>query len=736
MVYICGCIPARITHALAELPETLDETYERTLREINKPNWEFAHRLFQFVAAASRPLRVEELAELLAVDFKAGPIPKFHEDWRVEDPVGAVLSTCSSLLAIVDGASLPETADGGSLSETSDDESISTSSYSEDDLALYNRIHSNAFYAQFFPERAENEYRFGKVIQFSHYSVKEFLASARLAETTDIILRRYHVSMRSAHTLAAQACLGILLHLDEDVVTIDGLAKWPLAQYAAKHWAYHARFEDVSRNVEDGMKQLFDPNKPHLAICLWICNPYSRFLQQTRKSEGRLTLRGTPLHYAALWGFDSMVEFLIIEHSEDVNSQDFKSADDSDSDDSNSDNGNVRTPLAVALMSGHVKTARKLIEHGADIAAQIYDATLLHVFSGTGTVEIARMLIECGADVTVQDKAGITALHVALMREQVQVARMLIECGADVSAQLKDGMTPLHIASALGLVEIARTLIEQGADMTAQDKRWGTPLHLASSQGKVEAAHMLIERGADVAAQNKDGETALHLASRREQVEAARILIEHGADVTAQNKDGDTPLHLISVQSWYSTSQDLAGISDILLEHGADINARNTDGLTPFRLASQRGSAEVRRVLLKHGADPGETSASEGPPVTGPAHSLADLSTPDSGEMPVLENPPVTSPVRILSDLPIPSPGYPSTASTPNAAKTDLPQLPQVPSPSSQLPSNDTITVEPHLPRVFFTRQFLCSLVIVAIAAALPFFIRGVPQALAIGRGA
>ena len=92
MVYICGCLPARIKQALAELPDTLDETYERTLRQINKADWEYAHLLFQFVAVAIRPLRVEELAELLAVDFKAGPIPKFHEGWRLSDPAEVVLS--------------------------------------------------------------------------------------------------------------------------------------------------------------------------------------------------------------------------------------------------------------------------------------------------------------------------------------------------------------------------------------------------------------------------------------------------------------------------------------------------------------------------------------------------------------------------------------------------------------------------------------------------------------------
>ena len=97
--YICGCTLVRIRHALADLPETLDKTYERTLREINEANWETVHRLFQFVAVAVRPLRVEELAELLAFDFEAGSIPKFCEDLRPKDPMHAVLSICPSFLA-------------------------------------------------------------------------------------------------------------------------------------------------------------------------------------------------------------------------------------------------------------------------------------------------------------------------------------------------------------------------------------------------------------------------------------------------------------------------------------------------------------------------------------------------------------------------------------------------------------------------------------------------------------
>ena len=478
--YICGCIPARIEHALAHLPETLDETYQRTLREINKAYWEYAHRLFQFVAVASRPLRAEELAELLAFDFKAGPIPKFYEGWRLEDPVDAVLSTCSSLLAIVDGGS-----------------------------------------------------PFGKVVQFSHFSVKEFLISSRLAEASDIILRRYHLSMTPSHILAAQASLGVLLHLNKDTVTSDSLEEWPLAEYAAEYWADHAQFEDVLRHVESGTRQLFDPRKPHLAVWVWIYGPESSRGRRNSRDKRPLPLRGTPLHYAALCGLHFIVEFLVIERSQDVHSRSFT---------------NHETPLHLASKLGHVKTVRILIEHGADVAAQNKDRdTPLHLASQEGQVEVAHVLMERGADTAAQNKDGKTPFHVAFIQRQVEVARILFDRGTDVTAQNKDGETLLHLALIRRQVEFARMLIKRGVDVTSQNKDGETPLHLLSRQRQVALTCMLIKRGADITAQNKNGETPLHLASTQGRVQVARVLIKRGADVTARNKARNTPLHLAMI---------------------------------------------------------------------------------------------------------------------------------------------------------------------------------------------
>ena len=61
-----------------------------------------------------------------------------------------------------------------------------------------------------------------KIEQFSHFSVKEFLTSDRHGlQTTDVEnVRQYSNTFRwnqAAHTLLAQACLTILLELDENV---------------------------------------------------------------------------------------------------------------------------------------------------------------------------------------------------------------------------------------------------------------------------------------------------------------------------------------------------------------------------------------------------------------------------------------------------------------------------------------------------------------------------------------
>ena len=557
--YLRNCLPGRIRHALEELPETLDGTYERALKDLEKANWEFAHRLLQFVAVASRPLRVEELAQFLGLDFTTEPVPKFEQDWLLEDPVDAVLSTTSSLLAIVDL--------GGS-----------------------------------------------QVIQFSHFSVKEFLTSSRLAEAKDIFVQRYHISMTGAHTLAARSCLGMLLHLVKNITT-DGLDKFPLAEYAAAHWVDHARFEDVSLKVEDGMKRLFDPNNFHFGVWVWIHDLEDRYWRREKRGKCPSAPRGTPLHYASLCGLDAIVKFLVIDHLQDVDSRGFDDESTAlhlasrkgyidvvrfllgSGTDAGSRNKRKSTPLHEASIGGHAEVVRALMEHGVDITAEDDDEMnpVALAFIG-GHVEVTRVFLEFGVDVTGEDINEWPPLHRALFEGRTEAACALIERGADITHEFEDEMTPLNAASIGGHAASILVLLEHGLDLTANDDDVGDSLHIACFGGHAEVARLLLECGAHVETRRDEGWTPLHCAAAGGHVEVLRLLLEHGADMEAQGENGMTPLHTAAINGSVAAAR-------LLLERGANVTTRKVDGKTPLHSAVANGHVEITRLLLDSGAD-------------------------------------------------------------------------------------------------------------------------------------
>jgi hypothetical protein len=149
-------------------------------------------------------------------------------------------------------------------------------------------------------------------VQFSHFSVKEFLISPRLAIASGEV-SNYHIDLESAHTILAQACLGVLLQIQDDV---EGCAPkdHPLARYAAEYWTTHAQFGDVSSRLQKGMVYLFDTNKPDFKMWLTLCDidtqpnddaTFSLIVVPRPKSPA------APLYYAALCGFHNLVEHLI-----------------------------------------------------------------------------------------------------------------------------------------------------------------------------------------------------------------------------------------------------------------------------------------------------------------------------------------------------------------------------------------------------------------------------------------
>jgi len=437
---------------LEELPETLDETYERVLREINKAKREHAHRLLQCLTVAVRPLRIAELAEVLAVNFGTASgvaTSTLNPDWRWEDQEQAVLSTCSSLIAVVD-------EDGD------------------------------------------------QVIQFSHFSVKEFLTSPRLAGASADV-SHFHILLEPAHTILAKACLGTLLRLDDHIDKYSAKDRFPLARYAAEHWAKHAQFEDVSSQLQEGMEILFDPDQPYFSAWVRVHDIDVEPVSDSAFWEfafytGEKTA-AAPLYYATLIGLHDIAEHLMDNYSQQVNAL----------------GGVYASPLTAALRMGHFEMARLLYQRGADLDVLGYDKRpLLLVISLRGQIEIAQWLLTRGADPNAQNRRGVTPLHWAAFNGHLEVVRMLLQHNADNNTRDDGGQIPLHKASQRGYLDVARLLLGHGADIDACDEDGSTPLHLALKKGELEVARLLIEHGADVGAEDNKGQTPFRVAAGSE----------------------------------------------------------------------------------------------------------------------------------------------------------------------------------------------------------------------------
>jgi len=457
-----------------------------------------------------------------------------NPDWRWDDEEQALLTSCSSLIAIV---------------ETDD----------------------------------------SRVVQFSHFSVKEFLTSTQLADSSKDV-SCYHIDLESAHMVLAQACMAVLLQPDDFVGENSSLAR-----YAARHWPIHAQFKSVSSSLKKAMEYLFNLDMPHFATWVKLHNRNTR----PNPSMGLSSLSmlatsspsNTPLYYAALYGFQDHVEHLVIKHPQHVNTS----------------GGSYGTPLVAALVGRNFQTAKFLDDNGAclDVLYKAEDTLLsaLHSAAWYGDVEMIQVLLGYEVEVNARRDYGWTPLHDAasygsrlpnIVQSSPDVARILLDHGADINARIKSNSTPLHIAAGNGSVEVACVLLEHGAHVGAEDEKGGTPLHKAARNGNVELVLMLLQHSADINVRTNDCSTPLLIAAENGSVEVVQMLIKHGVNADAEDEEGRTLLH-------GATRNGSVERICVIVEHGADINAWTNDISTALLMAATHGHVDVMHIVTSCG---------------------------------------------------------------------------------------------------------------------------------------
>lgn len=458
--------------ALNKIPPGLDETYVRILDQLkNTPDdLQIALRALTWLLYCGWPMTLTYLATAASVD----PNYPYNEEQRLDENEN-VLDICRSLIHI--------------------------------------NIETN-------------------LVEFSHISVTEFLQSSILSNGTD---NPYYRGDSEGNALLMKACF-MYIRSPYFVPTLSQLRNSEILQqlrsrfrdqfsfYAVYEWPTHANktkldltfnvLEFLTSNSFPSWRELWELTDLHGHQ--WWENmgeqpqensPWTETIICELVSNSRLS-PGTPLYYAASFGFQSVVDQLILQNH-----------------DANEFGGPKSYPLFVALENAHLDLAKSLILKGANINIQdkFKKDTALHRATVKRDKVVVGFLLEQNADLTVCNVHGHTPLDLALQTSCTQGSDCalgndwdpeIINSLASISVNVKNnrGKTALHLAASLGCVPSTSTLLEQRADVNVTDDDGRTALHVASSFGRTEIVDMLLNNHANIGMGDRLGYTALHLA--------------------------------------------------------------------------------------------------------------------------------------------------------------------------------------------------------------------------------
>jgi ankyrin repeat protein len=588
------CIqPRQLRHALASLPETLYDTYANILCGIDQDSTKDALKILQWLAYSARPLRIEEVADVIAVNVKSKP--RIDPELILPEPRD-ILTICSSLVT------------------TNTD-------------ATWNSFEKSV----------------GEQIRLAHLSVRDYLTSNQIMAGK---AAHYSIDETRAHEAIAEICLAYLLQFDKpDSLSELTANHYHLAQYAAEYWVHHVRASGnetdqivllimelfSNQDTFSNWLRLFDPDKaspeaygwalPDVAEPLYyasqagLVEPIKLLLKKGTRVNVGGKLYGRALHAASAGGYHQTVK-LLLDEGADINEQ----------------SGTHNTALQVASVEGHNTVVRILLKVGAEVniqgglygnalqgaSAAGYDEivhTLINAGAninakggeyGTaplaasfgGYDKIVKSLLDAGADIELPDERGRTALQQAASQGHKSTVQLLIDEGADVNAEDYDRWAPLDEAAPAGFRDIVQLLLDAGSKVVAPDYYGFTALHFTAAQGHTAIVQLLLKKGADANFCDKEKEessTPLLEAATAGHHETAKALIAGGALVNTAHRNGWTPLHAAIMSGNVPTVR-------VLLENGVKFTA-DAEGWTPLHTAVLKGNKFIVELLLINGAE-------------------------------------------------------------------------------------------------------------------------------------
>ena len=346
---LCPESEYHLDNLLNSLPESLDETYERILCNIDKSLIEDSRRILTLLCFSARPLTISELIDAIAVDISSARLnPKRR--LRNADGIRDIY------VRLVDIGPSPDDTD------TSDDE-----------------------------EKHE------QTVRIAHFSVQEYLESERIRSQNAAI---FSLTAVTAHVEITQICLIYILEPGFADGTLD---EHPLARFATRFWLRHYRNTGYQDSKSDNLVlQFFQCQR-------WLFLSLIKLLELVNEEdyeEYMLKDEDLPssVYFASLLGLRWVLAELLSAQQQKESERfilpvtsTIKVAD------VNAQCGIYGNALQVASCYSHEEVVKLLVHEGADVNAQGGKfGNALQAASLKGHEEIVNLLIHEGADVNAQ----------------------------------------------------------------------------------------------------------------------------------------------------------------------------------------------------------------------------------------------------------------------------------------------------------------------------------------------
>ena len=551
---------------VSEMPEEINETYERDLEKVKKlkpAQKARAIAILRWILFAMRPLTVRELAE-------------------------AIAATVDDTLETYPYDDLPDSWTKGYVDEQYVNSYIRRSCGSLVELRGQN----------------ENKPLALHTVHFVHFSVKEYLL--RPDDDNNGQSRLESICFPDGgkeHNRLAQLCLQYLCYdcfgEENNFDDAGRIRVYPFLAYAAKSWYMHALHDHrMSEDIMPWAEKLFNPSTSNWLLWSKVFegeidlddepssplplgdNEASVSSRDEAQPLGEANNPPSPIYYAALLGLTDIVKAL---QSQGL--------------DCSAPGGVYGFPLQAAVHNSHQDTVEYLIQQGVDVNQRggLYSLAICAAAAG-GLDEIMHVLVKAGADRTGEDEEGRNCLHFACKQGARATITPLLEAGLDPMKKSKLGKSPFYEAVESGDHEIVSLMLDTGANANDTTSA-GTPVVMrAVSLGYQEIVEELIQRDADVNVPGPRGLTCLHEAVVGKNTAIIHTLLANFAKVNAQDEDGWTALS-------FAVAHSEITIAELLISRGAHVNTSTSGGWTCLHIAAEGGDTEMMAVMLRNGAE-------------------------------------------------------------------------------------------------------------------------------------